>query len=405
MKQEIIQKLIRERKIPFYLFDAESFRSRIRQIRSRLPQETKLAYAIKANPFLAEIAAGETDRLEICSYGEYRICRKRGIQPEKMLISGVLKKEAECRQILEECGGKAIYTAESRRQFEILNQWSAEKKEDICVYLRLTSQNQFGMDLPEIRRLITGEHSPYLHIEGLHYFSGTQKRSFEKVFEELKMVRETAESINREDGGRIKTLEFGPGFRVDYFEKKGVFPDPMSVSEEEWQKLRELLQDIGKDFLVRLEMGRFMAASCGCYVTMISDTKENNGTRYAIVDGGIHQINYDGQIKGMYKPRILHFRENGDRAEEKEKQSWIVCGSLCTVNDILVKDLQLDGAGTGDRLVFLDAGAYAVSEGMALFLSHELPEVFLYDEESGRLRQLRKQVETWQLNTEGGSNG
>jgi diaminopimelate decarboxylase len=71
----------------------------------------------------------------------------------------------------------------------------------------------------------------------------------------------------------------------------------------------------------------------------------------------------------------------------------------------LVKDLQLDGAGTGDRLVFLDAGAYAVSEGMALFLSHELPEVFLYDEESGRLRQLRKQVETWQLNTEGGSNG
>jgi hypothetical protein len=52
--------------------------------------------------------------------------------------------------------------------------------------------------------------------------------------------------------------------------------------------------------IVTIEMGRAYAAECGCYVTTALDIKENNGNAICLVDGGIHQLNYDGQIKDAY---------------------------------------------------------------------------------------------------------
>ena len=46
---------------------------------------------------------------------------------------------------------------------------------------------------------------------------------------------------------------------------------------------------------------------------------------------------------------------------------------LCTINDILVKRLPLGGLEIGDVLVFEQAGAYCMTEGIALFLSRDLP--------------------------------
>ena len=68
-------------------------------------------------------------------------------------------------------------------------------------------------------------------------------------------------------------------------------------------------------------------------------------------------------------------------------------GSLCTVNDILVKNLPLRSARTGDVLVFENTGAYSVTEGMSLFLCRDLPKILYYDKVHG-LRIARNRVET-----------
>ena len=93
-----------------------------------------------------------------------------------------------------------------------------------------------------------------------------------------------------------------------------------------------------------------------------------------MTDGGIHQLHYDGQIRGMYFPRIQMIPEAGDAQE----QEWTVCGALCTVNDLLLCRARLAGAAIGKTLVFEQTGAYSATEGMALFLSRELPAVALY---------------------------
>ena len=50
-----------------------------------------------------------------------------------------------------------------------------------------------------------------------------------------------------------------------------------------------------------------------------------------------------------------------------------------------------------DVLVFKIAGAYTMTEGMSLFLSHALPKILLYSKENG-WKLIRNNIETWTLN-------
>lgn len=97
--------------------------------------------------------AALTDRIEVCSVGEYKICRELQISPEKLLISGVLKEKEDLEWIINECHGACTLTVESVSQFCYIAEWCRIHKEPLRVYLRLTSGNQFGMDEQMIQYL------------------------------------------------------------------------------------------------------------------------------------------------------------------------------------------------------------------------------------------------------------
>ena len=123
---------------PLYIFDIDILEQEAKRIRKALGEETGLCYAMKANPFLTEQMALLADRIEVCSKGEFDICRRLGIPPEKLFISGVLKKKEDITEILEYCGGRCAYTVESVRQFHYLAEWSDAHSVQLRLYLRLT---------------------------------------------------------------------------------------------------------------------------------------------------------------------------------------------------------------------------------------------------------------------------
>ena len=157
----------------------------------------------------------------------------------------------------------------------------------------------------------------------------------------------------------------------------------------------ELFQE-KRPYELIFEMGRFLTASCGYYLTRIVDQKKNDAVNVCIVDGGINHVNYYGQNMAMKTP-ILSFFPQHEAAEDQEEE-WTVYGSLCTVSDILLKKLTLPDAQVGDVLVFHNIGAYSVTEGIYLFLSRRMPKIFLYGEKDG-LKLLRNNTETWMMNT------
>ena len=117
------------------------------------------------------------------------------------------------------------------------------------------------------------------------------------------------------------------------------------------------------------------------------------GTAYAIVDGGIHHVNYLGGNMGMRVPIIEQ-----SPAREGDMQPWALCGSLCTTADVLVRKAELHPLEQGDVLAFMNIGAYSVTEGPALFLSRDMPRIILRGETGDRLA--RDVVHSWTLNHE-----
>ncbi len=377
MTQEAIKR-VETYGTPLYVFDAKVLQERIRYLKAHLPEAIELAYAVKANPFIIGAAEPFVERLEICSPGEAEICLKMQVPAQKMVISGVYKTPAFIEALVREHPDIGVYTVESLAQYRLLTQLAKQSGQRLELLLRMTSGNQFGMEEQEVTAILANP-DPCVHIRGIQFFSGTQKTSLKKMQRELLRVQTVLERYP------VEELEFGPGFPVYYFEGEDFDEDAYLDT------FAEMIRPLMTGRKVVLELGRSIAAGCGTYYTRVVDQKRNREGNFALVDGGIHQIAYYGQFMAMKMPPI-----ETEPPRARDGEVWNICGSLCTINDILIKQLPAEGLAVGDILSFGKAGAYSMTEGMALFLSRDLPAVVLTTEAGDVL--LRDHTETYGLN-------
>lgn len=370
----------------FYVFDIDRLLQRAAYLKKMLPERVELCYAVKANTFIIGEFIGKIGRFEVCSPGEAEICTALGVDDKDMVISGVYKTPSVIEKMVAEHDGR-IYTVESLTQFEMLRSLSEKYDRILPVLLRLTNDSQFGMDSGEIKNIIA-ERSKYknLDIHGLQFFSGTQKTSIKKLKREVCKLDELLTLLREEYGFESKELEYGSGFPVAYFEGE-------DTNEEELLKgFSDIIDSMQNKVKIVLELGRSMAACCGSYYTHIVDIKHNKAQNYILIDGGMHHLVYFGQHMAMKQPIFsVCGKENKPNTAE-----WNICGSLCSMNDIVAKQVPLPDVSIGDLLCFENTGAYCMTECISLFLSREIPAVYLKKADEYQL--VRKSFETSALN-------
>ena len=373
----------------YYVFDAPRLRERMEYLRGRLPEGTGLCYAVKANTFIIREALPYADRLEICSPGEARVCFGLGVPSEKTVISGVYKTPSFIRALAADRDFCGIFTAESEAQYRLLCEEAEKNGRELRVLLRLTNGSQFGMDAEQIETIVAerGSH-PQIRLQGIQYFSGTQKTGVKKIGREIGLLDAFLTRLSEEYGFAAEELEYGPGFPAVYFEED-------AFNEEEYlNEVSALLTGMTNRPKLVLELGRSIAAGCGTYYTHIVDLKTNGGQNYALTDGGMHHLVYYGQYMAMKRPRMALAGKPADETDEK----YNICGALCSMNDIMVKQVPLHSPEVGDVLRFENTGAYCPTEGISLFLSRDLPAVYIR-RETGETVCVRRNYETAALNT------
>lgn len=379
---------------PSYIFDINLLLSRLENIKKVLGKRAEICYAMKANPFLIRAMEKQVKIFEVCSPGEFRICERMEIPMEEIVLSGVYKNPEDIQGILGKYHGKGIYTAESLEQLRILNEKAVFFGVQIKVLLRVSSGNQFGMDEEEICKILAKrEQYTGICFAGLQFYSGTQKKNLSQMEKELQSLDELLEKLLKEYEYEAEILEYGPGFFASYFAKEK--EESVDSVLKEFGSILDKLTFKGK---IILEMGRFLTYLCGYYLTSIVDLKKNNGENFAIVDGGVHHLNYYGQTMAMKIPYCRHLDSEGNMRVQGEETGWNICGSLCTVNDVIVKRLQLKKPMIHDILVFERVGAYSVTEGMYLFLSRPMPKIYFW--EDNRLKLVRDELYTDEINSE-----
>ena len=408
MKETVLKEIAEEFGTPSYVFDLDVLSARVQRMQEILGENVRIIYAMKANPFLVqamgELAAG----YEVCSPGEFAICEREQVDMQRIVLSGVNKEKQDIEYVMDECGGVGMYTVESLNQFRLLNACASARKQRIRVLLRLTSGNQFGMNEETIEQLIQNRADyEYIDFRGIQCYTGTQKKKLDHIAKEVDMLDAFCDRLFKEYGYRAEELEYGPGLPISYFQ-----PEAENNGYEMLQEFAAKLAPLREKYKVSLEMGRYIAATCGMFLTRIADMKVNHNQKYCIVDGGINHVNYYGQTMAMKLPKydFIAMPDNTGYAEAASEltasvreaaagmQNWNICGSLCTVGDVLIKNLPLENASLGDLLVLYNIGAYSVTEGIYLFLSRNLPNIITYREAEGAVL-LRGQNPTYTINS------
>lgn len=404
------------RQTPYYVFDTDEFAKRAAMIRAALDckggRRIPLCFSIKANPFLLHRLPEGLDHVEVCSPGELEICIALGVKPESIIYSGVMKEKCDIERAVSY--GAGILTCESIRHAALISEVMLECIQEGAheaefaetkahVILRLTSGNQFGMSLEDIEYIISHpDEFKGIAVMGIHYYSGTQK-SLRKINKDLEKIKSALTGLKEKYGFEPQLVEYGPGLCVEYFEEDWQEKEKQSLDEA-----AEVLREFAVEYPLGIEMGRFLAASCGKYYTQVKDLKSTGDANYAILDGGINHLNYFGQRMAMQVPPIKVY--GGEVSENEEKPGveltqmpdadYTLCGSLCTVADVLVREVKLKKLEIGDILEFAHCGAYSVTEAPALFLSRQLPAIYAYSKGCG-YECLREHIPAAEINLAG----
>lgn len=404
------------RQTPYYVFDTDEFAKRAAMIRAALDckggRRIPLCFSIKANPFLLHRLPEGLDHVEVCSPGELEICIALGVKPESIIYSGVMKEKCDIERAVSY--GAGILTCESIRHAALISEVMLECIQEGAheaefaetkahVILRLTSGNQFGMSLEDIEYIISHpDEFKGIAVMGIHYYSGTQK-SLRKINKDLEKIKSALTMLKDKYSFEPQLVEYGPGLCVEYFEEDWQEKEKQSLDEA-----AEVLREFAEEYPLGIEMGRFLAASCGKYYTQVKDLKSTGDANYAILDGGINHLNYFGQRMAMQVPPIKVY--GGEVSENEEKPGveltqmpdadYTLCGSLCTVADVLVREVKLKKLEIGDILEFAHCGAYSVTEAPALFLSRQLPAIFAYSKGCG-YECLREHIPAAEINLAG----
>lgn len=383
----IYKEITKQVKTPCYVFDTNELKKRVTYLKNNLPDNVNLCFALKANPFLATSLKNMVNKFELCSYGEYKIAANSGIKPAQMVVSGVYKNYEELKEIISLKEPKILITIESLNQLDMIEKIGQELKITVKVLLRLTSNNQFGLSKNEIIKILENRYSyQYLNIVGLHYFSGTQHFLLKHIKKDIDYIDKFLTELKDNLGYLAEELELGLGLPVSYFKEEKEFTE-----KEFLTSVSSYLKSMTYQGHITLELGRSITSSCGSYLTKIVDLKNNDAGNFAIVDGGINHITYYGQMMAMKHPDVLLYP-----IRTGPKESCNICGSLCTINDILVKDLEVSNIKIGDILAFKRVGAYAMTECISLFLSRDLPNVVLIND--NHIEVVRNDVKTYPLN-------
>ncbi|HCA04256.1 MAG TPA: diaminopimelate decarboxylase [Ruminococcaceae bacterium] len=373
----MLEKLSAQLATPSYIFDLDEFEKRARLVKKYFGEKTGICFSIKANPFLLGRLPDVFDKIEVCSPGELTICEKTGVDTSKIIFSGVNKTLRDVQRAADDEVG--TFTAESLLHVEMINGEGVKRGKVYPVLLRVTDVkggSQFGMEEATVLDIIKNRDSyKGMEIVGLHYFTGTQKKKAKPIERELDYLADLIVRVKDDLGFTVNRIEYGTGLAVNYFDSNAD-----ELEEERLASISEKIRELSEKTELTVEMGRFFAAPCGYYLTKVIDAKTNYDINYVIVDGGLNQLKYDGQLQGMQIPNIVHLKNSDVRDGVK---AWTLCGSLCTTADILARGAEFDSLGIGDILVFCRTGAYSVTEGMAVFLSREMPVVSVYSEKDG----------------------
>lgn len=371
---------------PFYLYDLETVKGKCAAIRKVFGDSLELLYAVKANPNRELLAAmrGEVDGLDIASAGELERARETGYDPACISFAGPGKTRDELRRSLEV--GVGFISVESLRELHDLRVLVLAGSPRASILVRVNPQllikdfavkmggkaSQFGIDeeeLPSALDFIKANADAF-DFKGIHIYAGTQCLNEASLAQNLANTLGIAARVSIDYGMECRVINIGGGLGVSYYEEHpGLDLDKLALLfRAEFDRYREAT---GTKPRILMELGRFLVAEAGIYVTRVVSGKLSRGEQFYVLDGGMnHHLSASGNLGMTIRKNYLVRNLSRPCAERK---TCTLVGPLCTPLDLMGKGVMVEAPEVGDLIGFMNSGSYGYSASPLLFLGHGEP--------------------------------
>ena len=363
---------------PLFVYDAAIVAARIARFRAAMPG-IDLHYAIKANPFPALVAAIAplVDGLDVASAGELR--RALTAKPAQAIsFAGPGKRDDELAVAIGagatlnvESAGEGARALAIGDRLGIAPRLAVRVNPDIELRgsgMRMGGRaSPFGVDAdaaaPLVRTLIDGG----ADWRGFHIYAGSQALDPAAIAETQAATLALAARLADAIGAPPPLVNLGGGFGVPYF--AGDRSLDVEAIGERLAPALAARAPILADSRFAIELGRWLVAESGVYLTRIVDRKTSQGETFLVVDGGLnHQLAASGNFGTVVRRNYPLAIAGAMGAAATETVS--VVGPLCTPLDRLGDRIALPSARVGDLVAVFLAGAYGASASPAAFLGH-----------------------------------
>jgi diaminopimelate decarboxylase len=388
---ELLPLIAAEIGTPFYLYDAEILRERVLALKQALPSVDFL-YSMKANPNLSvtRVLYKAGTGCEVSSLLELETALAAGAVPGRIIMVGPGKSRAELDRAVA-LGIKAI-VAESADELEEIDALAAARGrvQDVAIRInpdfqsggaRLTMSGratQFGIDLALVPAVIEAVgRMGSVRLCGLHAYMGSRILSHHVVAENIRQILNLASSLSPQLRQPLDFVDVGGGFGVPYHEGEEEL-DLAALGQASAADLGRFEAENPSTRVV-IELGRYLVAAAGRFVTGIRRTKLCKGERFAVCDGGssVHSA-ASGQGSFLRKNfPITLLAAAGTRPASPEK--WTLTGPLCTPQDVIGKDVLIPRPAPGDLLCIHQSGAYGPTASPTGFLGFGAPAEVMVD--------------------------
>lgn len=356
-----INKLKGKYPTPFYLYSHNVLQANYLEFDEAMKNANingQICFALKSNPNLTlikklnELGAGA----DIVSGGELERAMNAGINPAKIVFSGVGKTSAEIDYGIQ--AGIYSFNVESIEELELIKERAQHFNKKVSVAFRLNPKvkalthkhistgfktHKFGLlaqDILEISKV--NEIWEQLSLKGLSVHIGSQLTELEASLEAFEKLSACANSLDH----NLEFLDVGGGLGVNYAgdEAPGI---------DAYMDIVKKGLASAKPQKVIFEPGRRIVAQSGMLVTSVIRNKKSEDCHFLIVDGGMN----DFVRPSLYG--AFHEIYEGIRSEEKVKTD--IVGPICETADCFGESRSLSPLKAGDLLIISHTGAYGYS--------------------------------------------
>ncbi len=350
-----------------------------------VPHLTCFSVKCNSNLSILKLLKEHGSGADIVSGGELYRALKAGIEPNKIVFSGVGKQLSEIEAALE--ANILMFNIESPSELYKINHLAKQKGKRARISLRINpdvdpqthpyistglKKNKFGINMEQAFELYNiAKELPGVEPIGIDCHIGSQLTEISPFRQALNRLLNLFNELKNK-GLEIQYLDIGGGLGIPYSEEEPP-PHPQVLGEELTKTLT------GYDLTLILEPGRVIAGNAGILVTKVLYIKQSELKKFVVVDAAMNDLIRPSFYEAYH--RIAEVKPQ--RREEIEVD---VVGPICETGDFLAQNRKLPQLEEEELLAIFSAGAYGFVMSSQYNSRPRAPEILVDNDQAKMIR-------------------